>query len=194
LFEAGRTAGFDRLSQQGHVLAGLTFGRLFMANFVALGEAMGISHRVLTVVPIIALFYYLYSQTRDISAYKLAGKQFHISRLYSWGSAIGLLALARFELGRAYAVVGMGPLFVAFLVLGRYLRDTDFRAQSYLLAIFTFARCWATNAYLIGTVFGIPERALRLVMLAAEGCPTCEEQILVACRNISMVETWPSTQ
>jgi hypothetical protein len=163
LFEVGNIARFGRLSQQGHVLAGLTFGRLFMANFVAPGETMGISHRVLTVVPIIALFYYLYSQTRNIAAFKLAGKQLQISRLYSWGSAVALLALARFELGRAYAVVGMAPLFVVFLILGRYLRDTDFRAQSYVLAILTFARCWATNAYLIGTAFGMPERVVTMV-------------------------------
>jgi uncharacterized membrane protein len=95
------------------------------------------------------------------------GKHVRLSRLYSWGGAIALLALARFELGRAYAVLGMAPLFVAFLILGQYLRDTDFRFQSYLLALFTFARCWATNAYLIGTVFGIPERVVTMLPAVA---------------------------
>jgi uncharacterized membrane protein len=86
-----------------------------------------------------------------------------MSRLYSWGGAITLLALSRFELGRAYAVVGMALLFVAFLILSRHLRDADFRFQSYVLAALTFARCWTTNAYLIGSFYGMPERVVTML-------------------------------
>jgi uncharacterized membrane protein len=162
LFEIGSALSLSSISQQGHVLAILTFGRLFMANFIALGETMGISHRVLTVVPICTLFYYLYAQTRDRPIYSPIGRV-QMSRLYSWGGAITLLALSRFELGRAYAAVGMAPLFVTFLILGRYSRDADFRFQSYILAALTFARCWATNAYLIGSLYGLPERVVTML-------------------------------
>jgi hypothetical protein len=163
LFEVGNAAKLSLLLQHAHVLAGLTFGRLFMANFVTEGEVIGISHRVVTVVPVTALLYYLYSQTITAPHVVLKSKQLNISRLYSWAGAIVLLALVRFELGRAYAVLGMAPLFVVFIILGRYLNDADFRFQSYILAIFTFTRCWATNAYLIGSVFDMPERVVTML-------------------------------
>lgn len=173
LFELGNGMGLARITQQGHVLALLSFGRLFMANFIALGEVIGISHRVLTVVPVTALYYYLYTQTKGTPAYNAFGKQLQMSQLYSWGAAITLAALSRFEFGRAYAVLGMAPLFVAFLILGRYLSASDFRIQSYLLAGLTFARCWSTNAYLIGTVFGVPERVVTMLpVVGAFACAT----------------------
>jgi uncharacterized membrane protein len=167
LFEVGNNAGLKRFTQQGHMLAGLTFVRLFMANFGAPGEAMGISHRILTVVPITALFYYFFGQMRDRPAYDINGIQLQMSRLYSWGGAIVLVALTRFELGRAYGVLGMAPLLIAFLIVDRYLHDVDFRFQAYILAILTFMRCWATNAYLIGTVYGIPERIVTMLPAVA---------------------------
>ncbi len=166
LFELGRTTTFARLRLQAHALAVLVFARLFMANFVALGEVMGISHRMLSVVPVCALFYYFYVETRQRGDYSFIG-HLQMSRLYSWGAAIALVALARFEFGRTYAVLGMAPLFVALWALGRYLQDTGFRFQSYVVAGLTFARSWATNAYLIGTALGFPERIVTMLPAVA---------------------------
>jgi uncharacterized membrane protein len=188
LFEVGSATGLTQIMRHSHAIAILTFGRLFMANFVAVGEVMGISHRLLTVVPITALFYYFYTQTRGVRTYLPAGRHLQISRLYSWGGAIALLALSRFELSRAYAVLGMAPLFVTFLILGQYLRDLDFRFQSYVLAGLTFARCWATNAYLIGTVFGVPERIVTMLPAVAAfalASAVCMRKIQVEHRSAS---------
>jgi Predicted membrane protein (DUF2339) len=163
LFEIGKATGLSQITRQAHVLAVLSFARLFMANFVALGQSMGISHRLLSVLPVTALLYYFYIESIAARRLKLFGRDLDLSRLYGWAGAIALLALARFELGRAYAVIGMAPLFVVFMLIGRRFNVVDFRAQAYLLAVLTFARCWATNAYLAGTAFGIPERLVTMV-------------------------------
>ena len=41
------------------------FGRLFLANFTNLGETVGVSHRILTVLPFIVLLYYLSARLRN---------------------------------------------------------------------------------------------------------------------------------
>jgi hypothetical protein len=163
LFEIGKATQLAQLTRQAHVLAALSFARLFMANFIALGQSMGISHRLLSVLPITALLYYLYVETLAAPRLKLFGRELDLPRLYVWAAGIALVALARFELGRAYAVVGMAPLFVAFVLVGRRFAIVDFRAQAYLVAVLTFARCWATNAYLVGAAFGMPERLVTMV-------------------------------
>ncbi|MGI9568828.1 MAG: hypothetical protein ACR2PH_03615, partial [Desulfobulbia bacterium] len=164
VFEIGKSFSLSPMIWQGHLLAGLSFGRLFMANFVAPTEVMGISHRVVTVVPIVALLYYFRSMTKANSGGpNKTFFEFPLSAVYSYGAAILLVVLARFEFGRANAVMAMALMFVVFLVLGIYLRDRDFRYQSYIIAGMTFARSWATNVYLVGSFYGIPERIATLL-------------------------------
>lgn len=158
-FEIGSRTGNQAFRLQGHALAILASGRLFMANFTAFEEVIGLSHRLLTVLPVAAIFYYLRYQTGvEVSAQRFARINGRLRPFYSYGAVVLLVVLARFELGRAYAIMGWAPLTVVLLILGTQLRDRDFRYQSYLLAILTFARGWATSLTLEGTLFGIPER------------------------------------
>jgi hypothetical protein len=168
LTETGLLTRQARIRDQGHVLALLVFGRLFVANFVAPGEVTltlsgvqwDLSHRLLTVTPIIAAFYYLRFQSLDSAD---TGPRREIGHLYSWGAAILLLGLVRFEFGRAFAVIGMAVIALGLFIAGRRLHDVHFRIQSYVLAVLIFARSWATNAYLIGSFYGLPERVATIV-------------------------------
>ena len=47
------------------------------------------------------------------------------------------------------------------------LNERHFRYQSYILAIMAFARSWATNMYLTGSFYGIPERYVTMVPMIA---------------------------
>ena len=166
LFELSARTGNATLRQQSHLLMIAAFARLFMANFITPGEAFGISHRIISVVPVIVTLYYL--RARMLEILPVAGSEtstfFRIrerdvgASLYAWAAAILLVVLARFEVGSAYAVAVWAPIFVVFLVLGLSWDNRDFRFQSYLLALLLFARSWTTNAYLEGSLFGIPER------------------------------------
>jgi uncharacterized membrane protein len=168
LFEIGTSAAQPPLRLQGHVLLGAGFVRLFMANFTSTTETFGISHRVITVVPVTAMAYYLFVRLRELGA---AGRQAIFERRldvgYSYAGAILLVVLARFEFGRAYTVIAWAPLMLIFLTMGVLRNERDFRFQSYILAIIAFARSWATNMYLTGSFYGIPERFATMVPMVA---------------------------
>jgi uncharacterized membrane protein len=91
----------------------------------------------------------------------------YVSRLYCYAGAILIVALMRFELGRANAVLGWAAILIVFYWLGKRQNDFDFRAQSYMLAILTFARSWGTSVYLLGSYYGLPERIVTTVPVIA---------------------------
>ena len=166
LFELSVPTGSAMLRQQSHLLMVAVFARLFMANFITPGEAFGISHRLISVVPVIVTLYYLRARMLELlpeakpepsTLFRIRERAFGAS-LYAWAAAILLVVLARFEVGSAYTVAVWAPIFVVFLVLGLAWDNRDFRFQSYLLAVLLFARSWTTNAYLEGSLFGVPER------------------------------------
>ncbi|UCH49172.1 MAG: DUF2339 domain-containing protein [Betaproteobacteria bacterium] len=168
LFEIGTVAPMQALRLQGHVLFGAVFVRLFMANFTSTTDTFGISHRMITVVPIIAMIYYLVWRVRELAATdQRANFERRLDIIYSYAGAILLVVLARFEFGRAYAVIAWAPLMLLFLALGVLRNDRHLRYQSYILAIIAFARSWATNMYLTGSYYGIPERYATMVPMVA---------------------------
>ena len=117
------------------------------------------SHRLLTVAPIVAIFYYLRSRVGDDAAGQDAsGADRKVAGAYSYAAAVLLVVLARFELGRTTAVIAWAAIGLALLALGIQWRDRDFRLQSYLIAALAFERSWATNFYLSGSFYGLPER------------------------------------
>ncbi len=169
LYEVGGWLRQPALKLQAHVLAVMSFGRLFFANFTAFGDVSGLSHRVLSVTPVVAIFYYLRNALGQDSASAAASPLCrYMPQLYSYGAAIALVVLARFEFGRGGAMLAWAPLALVFLLLGTQFKDRDFRIQSYVIALLTFVRSWATNLSLVGSFYGIPERiATTSVAIAA---------------------------
>ncbi len=159
LYEAGGRFNEISLRIQGHLLAIFAFGRLFLANFIASGEMFGLSSRLVTVVPILALLYYLGYSVREAQARgEAATFERYLPQVYSYAAALGLVLLARFELGRAYTVIAWAGLALIFFALGVMWRGRDFRLQGYLIAAAAFWRSWGTNFYLMGSYYGLPER------------------------------------
>jgi Predicted membrane protein (DUF2339) len=159
LLEIGSSLGFRAATANGHVLAASGIGRLFIANFTITGNSLGISHRLLTVLPFAALCYYLHDLT-------LKAKD-RLSRLYLWAGGILIVFLVRFELGNAMAVVGWAIFGVALLYFGHRLEKPDLRWQSYLLAIWTFIRSWTTNFYIPESLLGMHARVLTGAIVVA---------------------------
>jgi hypothetical protein len=144
LFEAAPVAACFRAHSA--ILAGMTFARLFFGNFTNLGATAFVSHRILTVVPVICLYCYLWGRTK--------------SRLYLYAPVILWTVLLRFELGRTLAVAGWALTSVVLLVAGVKSGIGDLRAQSYALAALTFVRSWNTNFYATDVLLGLPTRVL----------------------------------
>ncbi len=167
LVEAGFALDAAALRRQGHLIGGAAFGRLFLANFTAPGDFHGLSHRLITVTPIVVSFYYLRSRVKEERGREGTNEATRVSQAYSYAAAILLVVLARFELGRTQAVIGWALLGLGWLVLGVRWQDRDFRLQSYLIATLAFGRSWATNFYLSGSYYGLPARIATTVPVIA---------------------------
>lgn len=164
LFEAGIWFQQGSLKIQGPIIAAATLGRLFLANFTAPGSFFGLSHRVITVVPIIAIFYYLVQRlSEERAAGRILAFEKRLPQAYSYAAGFLLVVLARFELGRSLTVLAWALIGFIFLTLGISWRDRDLRIQACLLAILTFWRSWSTNFYLIGSFYGMPERIATMI-------------------------------
>ena len=159
LYEVGRARERALFLTQAHVVLAATFGRLFLANFTAPGASFGLSHRLITVGPVVAIFYHLRSRTLETSE---SGGHLQLgaplASAYSFAAFVSLVIVARFELDRALAVIGWAAIGFVLLWLGARWQDRSFRIQSYILAGLTAWRCWSSNFYLIGTFHGVPER------------------------------------
>jgi hypothetical protein len=159
LMETGLSIGVPVLRSQGHIMGVVTFGRLFVANFTGTGATGPISHRLLTVLPVILLHYYLYGRLRDIDR--------RLARLYLYGAAILAAVLARFEFGRVLTVDAWAVYALALVICGIRWNNPDLRWQGYLLSLAAFVRSWMTNLYEPGTIAGMPGRAVTGAIVVA---------------------------
>ena len=162
LVESGFPLTWSFLRSQGHAMAAIAAGRLFFSNFTTMGATAGVSHRLLTVAPLILLLYYLWSKLGDEDA-RLEPWEREFRRFYLWMPAVLAVVLVRFELGRTLAVAGWAVLGLVLLFCGTRFRNRDLRDlrhQSYGLAALTFVRSWNTNFYIPESLGGVRSRVL----------------------------------
>ncbi len=145
----------------GEALAG--FARVFLANLPLLSETAGVSHRLLTVCPLILLALLHWRRTPEGGGIVDAMAR----RGYFYSAAILTAALMRFELGRTLAVLGWAVLMLVLLESALRYRLADARYLAYALAAMTFARGWATNFDSAETLLGMPQRVATGVLVIA---------------------------
>ena len=162
LLEVGFSASLARFRTIANLTAAAVFGRLFLANFTGFGSTAGISHRILTVAPIMAGQYYVWSRYRDTEGWERS-----LARLYLYAPAILGVVLLRFELGRSLAVVGWALFGLALYRIGLVRDLTDLRWQSYVIAALAFWRSWNTNFYIPESLAGISGRVLTGAIVVA---------------------------
>lgn len=161
LVEIGFTLAFPALRWQGNAVAALVFGRVFLANFTNFGDTLGISHRVLTVLPLVILFYYLWMKLHaEIERGRAQAGEERLLPLYLYAPAVLAVLLIRFEAGRVLTVVGWALFTLALLAVGLHWRNRNLCWQSYGLALLTFARSWSTNFYIPESLAGVSGRLL----------------------------------
>lgn len=173
LLELSLALEFPALRWCAVALSSLAFGRLFLSNFAISGRTGLLSHRVLTVTPFLAYFYYFWTRTRF--------------RLSLWAPPILALFLVRFEIGRVYSAVGV--MFAALVLLWFGFRRgiVDLRWQAYLGAAYAFFRAWATNFFVPGSFGGVPVRVLSASLIIAAFFAA---QRLIARQVESRIDRW----
>jgi len=163
LLETGFAASIPWVRWQGHAMALSAFVWVLVANLPILSDTAGVSHALLTVVPVIALAWHGWRRT----PYDLHPLDAMMWRAYSWSGVILLGALLRFELGRMLVVLGWAAMMLALLYFGTRRDLRDLRLQAYALAVLTFARGWATNFNSNETLLGMPVRVATGVLVIA---------------------------
>jgi uncharacterized membrane protein len=163
LIEAGVAVPLASLRLQGLILLAATCARLLVANFTSHAETAGLSHRVLTVAPVVLLLYHVRGRLAGGAApWEPSG-----ARGCVYAAAVLMVFLARFELGRVLAVDAWAILLVVLLWAGVRRNDADLRWQSYGLAVLVFVRSWATNFYSPESLAGMPGRVATGVLAIA---------------------------
>ena len=146
LIETGLGLDLPSLRLQGHLSGAAAFGRLFFANFTGLGATGVISHRLLTVIPVLGSHYYQWSKQRACAS-RLEDWESQLGRAYLYAAAIGVVALLRFELDWVRVVIGWAVFSLVLLILGQRWEERDLRWQSYAIAALTFWRSATANFY-----------------------------------------------
>ena len=159
LMEIGIALELPGLRLQSHLVAGATFARMFFANFTGLGRTGFLTHRVLTVVPVLISYYYEWARQNRLRE-RLRSWELPLRRAYLYAPAILAVALMRFELGRVLAVTGWAAFALVLLYFGRRWNESDLRWQSYILATLAFWRSWTTNFYAPESFAGVSGRVL----------------------------------
>ncbi len=157
LIELGFNFALVRFRAIGNAAGVAVIARLFLANFTDLGNTLHLSHRMLTVVPILLSQYYVWWRYRGAET-RVWERSW--VRMYLYAPAILALVLMRFELGRSLAVAGWALLGLALYRFGLQLAIPDLRSQSYAIALLAFWRCWNTNFYIPESLLGIQGRVL----------------------------------
>ena len=164
LIEAGTWLSSGPLRFEGDLLGGAAVVRLFLANFVNTGTTIGISHRLLTIAPIIAEQYYVWTRRRLSDA----RWERRVSRVYLYVAPALAVLLLRFELGRVLTVTGWAVLMLVLFCFGLRRRDFDFRLQAYIVAGLCFWRSWTSNFYVPDSFAGVWGRiGIAAVVVAA---------------------------
>jgi len=136
--------GDPPLRAQGHMLLGLSFARILIADLNAVQRVGDVSARLITVSLLAAIYYY--------AAFTATDNEPRMRSALYWFGAGALAALMRFELATAWVAVGWAGLTVVVYLAGRRFGVPAMRHQAYVLTLLVGVRCAFDNFYQVGRV------------------------------------------
>lgn len=121
----------------GHMTMTFSFIRIFIANLTTTGHTGSISHRILTVTPVVLVMLYLYDRCKRELSFQAAptGGTKAFSPAYIYFATILAAALIRFELGPALTAPAFAVCSAILASIGCKLDNTHMRIQAGLLAM-----------------------------------------------------------
>lgn len=135
-FEIGLRLAFPRLRLLAHMIASAVCVRLALADLQGFGDALHITYRTFTVLPILASQYYVWWRYQQSA---IAEWERKAARIYLYVAALLAIALARFELGSTLSVAAWALLGLALYELGQLREMSDLRWQGHGIALLSFA-------------------------------------------------------
>lgn len=170
LMEVGRWQGHKDLLWLGHIIATAVFVRLLVANLNAEGQFGWASTRLVTVLPLAAMFYYLFSAMRKDAGGKMAQEE-TVSGMttdtYATYGLIALLGVLYFEVSSIWVAVAWAVVSVTVMTVGKIGNIPLFRSQAVILTWVVLARCVFENLYSDDSWRGWNARIVVLGIVAA---------------------------
>ena len=148
LMEVGIGRRSMQLRLQGYIALASSVFRVFAANLAAAGEAGELSARLYSIVPVIAILYYLYARLESAEGDEsFPERRFGPAPACAWAAAACLVALVRFELQPDWVVVAWSALVPVLLAIAWRCARPLFLQQALVLTCFTVFRGAMHNLY-----------------------------------------------
>ena len=148
LFEAGMRIPSGPLRLQSYIALSAAFFRVFFANLNAEGYPGELSPRLVTVAPLVLLFFYVYVRLAEAREEWLDGeRRLKAPELAAWLGTVTLLGLARFEFAPDFVAPLWACLALGLTALAWRTARPLFLHQGLFVAFASFFRAVLHNLY-----------------------------------------------
>ena len=173
LFLIGEWKSWSFLRLQAYVALACSFGHIFYANFNVLRTPGAAPPEVVTVVPLVGIYFFIYWQLHGKKSMVSAlENRFRIEDLLACLGTATLAALARFELPPDAVPIGYAALVIATLLAARFTRLQVFVYQALAVLGIAAFRVSMNNFYHLHETFGSSlSSAVWTILLLGAGVP-----------------------
>jgi len=147
LFEYGLLRKIAQFRYQSYVAFTAAFARIFFANLAAGEPGVFLSDRMITVAPLVLIFFFVYAQLPGSEENTASDRRFHFDSFVAYLGTGTLAALFYFQFPDEWVVTAYATLAFALFAAAWALRRPIFLHQGILLTLGTFARGMAHNLF-----------------------------------------------
>ncbi|MGB7282441.1 MAG: DUF2339 domain-containing protein [Candidatus Acidiferrum sp.] len=147
LFEYGLLRKIAQFRYQSYVAFTAAFARIFFANLAAGDPGVFLSDRMITVVPLILIFFFVYAQLPAQEENTTRDRAFHFDAFVAYLGTATIAALFYFQFPPEWVVTAYAAVALALFTAAWALNRPIFLHQGILLTLATFARGMAHNLF-----------------------------------------------
>jgi hypothetical protein len=143
LYEYGAFRKSSQFRWQAYLTLCASFARIFFANLTVGAAGDWMSTRTLTVLPIVAIYYYVYS--RETAGTKAS--RFHPAQLFAHLGTAAVMALLYFQFSGEWVVTAWAAIVMVLLGIALLLKQSVFVQQVVIVAVAVLSRGMLHNLF-----------------------------------------------
>lgn len=147
LFEYGLLRKIAQFRYQSYVAFTAAFARIFFANLAAGDPGVFWNDRMITVAPLVLIFFFVYAQLPDKEENTARDRRFRFDAFVAYLGTATLAALFYFQFEPDWVVTAYAAIAFALFAAALLLHRPIFLHQGILLTLGTFARGMAHNLF-----------------------------------------------
>jgi len=148
LFEVGTLRNVRQLRFQGYVALFSSFGRIFVVNLAAGGQPGDwLSPRMLTVVPVALILFFVYSQIAFGEDSDSSIGRFNVTAMLAYAGSITVVSILYFQVSSPWIAAAWAVLVPILLGTSIVLEKEVFLQQAILLSVAIFSRGMIHNLF-----------------------------------------------